>query len=133
MSPNPFIPVDKLEIKVQTLDIVIGNLGRYLKEVNDVNFIVNIQFIERIYLQNLNNSRPYAYLPNGQGLFGMDMYNWIKGDPFSGFRTLGHELSFRLDVQFLKQVFVYKRIIFELGNLDDHLEFNFQLGVGVVL
>ena len=114
-------------------EIGIGvTLGRLLKNVDKLNFIFNVQFLERIYISDNDNTNPYAYFPNGQGWFGMNVYKWTKGGPFSGFDTLGHELSFRFDIQFNKHFFAYHRIIFELGNIDDHLELNFLLGAGVI-
>ena len=83
-------------------------------------------------MKDIGNTRPYSYLPNGQGWFGMNFYGWTTGKPFSGFETLGHQVSIRFDVQFHENFFMYTKLMFELGNLDDHFEINYALGCGVI-
>ena len=61
----------------------------------------------------------------------MNFDKWTKGAPFSGFHALGSEVTIRFDEQFLPYLFIYQKIVMEMGYLnEDHLELNFVIGVG---
>ncbi len=113
-------------------DIGIGvSLGEISRSNTGFAWKMAIEYRQRFYLRDLANTDPYSYLPNGQGWFGMDIGKWTKGNPFSGFRALGYELSFRIDEQILPYLFFYQKVIIELGDPnEDHHEFNFKIGVG---
>lgn len=113
-------------------DIGIGvSLGNISRSNTGFAWKMAIEYRQRFYLMDLGNTDPYSYTPNGQGWFGMDMGKWVKGNPFSGFRALGYELSFRVDEQILPYLFLYQKIIIEMGDPnEDHHEFNFKIGVG---
>jgi|GEM_PF-268683 len=109
------------------IGVSLGNIDR-----NNTGFAwkMAIEYRQRFYLQDFGNTDPYSYLPNGQGWFGMNFDKWATGKPFSGFDSLGYELSVRVDEQFLPYLFTYQKIIAEIN--DDHYEFNFQIGVGAM-
>ncbi len=95
-------------------------------------FSVTFEWLERFYLQNLNNRHPYTLAPNGQGWFGLDVYRFTKGKPFPGFRALSQVLSLRLDEQVSRNFFMYQKVIAELADQDsEHHEFDLQIGMGV--
>ncbi len=50
----------------------------------------------RSYLRDRDNSRPYDSF-NGQGLMGINMAKWFKGDPLSGYRSTSYIFAFRFD------------------------------------
>jgi tetratricopeptide (TPR) repeat protein len=116
-------------------EIGIGmTLGTIDKNTNKTAFVFSVEFIERFYLENIDNDDPYTSLPNGQGLFGMDKSKWLKGAPFSGFKAFGHVLGVKVEEKVKDSAFLYQKIIIEIGDLDeDHHEFCLQLGAGMIL
>ena len=87
-----------------------------------------IEFVEKIYTENLQNTNPYG-LFNGQGFMGMDGSKWFKGSPFSGYKAMGHQLSLIGEEGVNNTIILYQKFIFEMGDLSqDHHEFNFQMG-----
>lgn len=110
-----------------TLGATISILNKNLKPVVDF----SIEFTERLYMRNLMNSDPYAFIGNGQGWFGMNISKWVTGAPFQGFWGNSHGISLRVDEYFDNYVFLYEKFIFELSSqVSDHSEINFQVGVG---
>ena len=96
------------------------------------NFIFTAMLTERIYLENLNNTKPFSFA-NGQGWFGVDARRWFKGAPLSGTKTLTHVLSFKVDERIASHVFLYQKIAFEIATTkQSHEECSLQLGVGGV-
>ncbi len=112
------------------LGVTLGNIAGSDKGIN---LSLSIEFRERFYLRDLENDDPYSMF-NGQGWFGANSDKWLKGDPFSGFRAFGHELSFRLDEKINRYFFIYQKFIIEMGDLsEDHHEFNLLFGAGAML
>ncbi len=108
-------------------------LGKISSETNKVNIAFSIEFRELFYLMDLNNKNPYTKKPNGQGYFGMNSSKWLKGDPFSGYRSTSHQFSIRIDERTSKNFFLYQKVIIEMASQNEnHNEFNLQLGVGAV-
>jgi tetratricopeptide (TPR) repeat protein len=107
------------------LGVTLGDIS-----INNTGFAwaLTIEFRQRFYLESLEEDNPYTKVPNGQGWFGMDLGQWTKGEPFSGFRTSGSEISFRVDEQFISNMFVYQKLIVEMN--EEVQEFNFQMGAG---
>ena len=106
------------------------SLGMFGKSSSRKNFALTLEFIERLYMQDLNNDDPYSF-GNGQGWFGMNTEEWFKGDPFSGYYTSGHVFSVRVDEYAADHIFLYQKLSFELtGGEGDHNELNLLLGVG---
>ncbi len=110
------------------LGVTIGRLAKSGK----YDFKFTIEFIEKLYYEDHNNSRPYDAL-NGQGFFGFNSDKWYRGDPMSSFRTMGSSLGFRVDEKLVKNVFLYQKITFEMGNQSiSHYELDFTLGMGLI-
>jgi tetratricopeptide (TPR) repeat protein len=108
------------------------SLGRLLRSNNKMDFIFSVEFILRMYLQDLNNDNPYTRVPNGQGYFGLNTSKWLKGDAFSGYHAMSYVLAFRVDEEITSFLYLYQKFIVEIGDQsEDHHEFNFQLGLGV--
>jgi len=106
-------------------------LGGLTKSTGDFNLSLTIEYLQKFYFEDLNNDKPYSIVPNGQGWFGMNFSKWLEGDPFSGFSALTSQLSVKVEEQIIKHLFLYQKVIIEIGDLNaDHHEFNFQIGVG---
>lgn len=116
-------------------EIGVGmTLGQVSKTTNKINYSFSVEFTERFYLENLDNDDPYSSLPNGQGVFGMDKGKWLKGSPFSGFKAFGHVLGLRVDEQLKENIFLYQKLIIEIGDMDvGHHEFSLVIGAGYIL
>lgn len=105
-----------------------ASLNKYSEETKREFLTFSLEFIEKFYMRNLNNTHPYKVF-NGQGWFGMDSSNWFKGRPISGFYTLGHVLGFRIDEQLNEYISLYQKFSIELaGDEGDHNEFSLLLG-----
>jgi len=92
----------------------------------------SIEFTEKFFLKNLNNSNPYGLL-NGQGFFGIDKKGWKEGSPFSGFWALSQTVGIKAEEKINEMIFIYQKLILEIGDLgEDHHEFNLQLGIGAI-
>ncbi len=106
------------------------NIGKYtaIRYLNYLN--LNAEFYERFYMRDLNNDKPYKFA-NGQGWFGLNAGKWLQGDPFSGYRCLGHVLSIGAEEGINRFLFLYQKIMLEIvDRKEDHNEYNFLLGVG---
>jgi hypothetical protein len=115
-------------------EVAVGVSFNKFNDVTKEKFLVfTVEFLERIYLRNLNNDKPYD-VANGQGMFGIDAKNWIKGRPFSGYYTNSHSLLFRVDEIVTKNAFVYQKIGYEMNTgRGTNNEFSLMLGAGVLL
>lgn len=112
-----------------TLGVRLGKLNRLS---NKFHIAFSVELTQRMYLNDMNNTNPYSIVPNGQGWFGLNISQWISGDPFSGYDSTGVELAFRVDEQFNKNFFLYQKIIIEIGDFSkDHHELNFVIGLGI--
>ncbi|MCP4134186.1 MAG: tetratricopeptide repeat protein [bacterium] len=112
--------------------VTLGNMGSI---ANKVNMKLTIEFIQRFYLKNSGNTKPYSVF-NGQGFMGMDFNKWMQGDPFSGFRGTSSSLNVQVNEEISKNFFLYQKVLIEISEMSgdsNHHEFNFQLGVGVTL
>jgi tetratricopeptide (TPR) repeat protein len=106
-------------------------LDKLLERTDEIQLSVSIEWIERFYLRSLMNKNPYTLLPNGQGLFGLNLDKYTKGKPFSGFRALSHVFGVRFEEQLTRNFFMYQKIILELTDQKaDHHEFNLKVGMG---
>ena len=115
-------------------DIGIGvTLGTLSRKSSRREIAFSIEFIERFYLRDLENDKPYKIF-NGQRFFGINSSKWLKGSPFSGFRALSQVLGFRVDEQINNVLFLYQKAIIEMGDPDeDHHEFNLRIGAGIII
>ncbi|MGL4370529.1 MAG: tetratricopeptide repeat protein [Spirochaetota bacterium] len=85
---------------------------------------------EKMYLKNLDNTRPYKFA-NGQGFFGMDAYNWFKGNPFSGVQTFSTVFSVYIEEQVIPHMFLYQKVSVEMVSKSQRAnDFCLQLGIG---
>jgi tetratricopeptide (TPR) repeat protein len=114
-------------------ELAVGfSFNKYNDVTREKSLIVTIEFIERLYLRNLNNSDPYD-LANGQSMFGIDSKNWLKGRPFSGYYSNSHSLLLRVDEMLTRNAFVYQKIGYEMNTgRGDHNEITLLLGAGAV-
>ncbi len=106
-------------------------LGRYDKETGKRYLSVTVGLTERMYTMDLLNDEPYKQFGNGQGWFGINTDRWLDGAPFSGFRSLSHVLSVRVEEPVSKNFFLYQKLMLEIvDGAEDHHEIAFQAGVG---
>lgn len=93
-------------------------------------WLVKGELIERVYLQNFGNKRPYAMF-NGQGLMGLDRYNWFKGDPLSGINTMSTGFTVTFEERPIPNFFTYQTVGAEFVRKNQRgNDFFFTLGVG---
>ena len=105
----------------------LGNLDDKSKKI-PLRFTIG--FTEKFFLRDIGNNEPYDYI-NGQGFFGINTSGWLKGSPFSGFYALSHAVSIKGEERINEMLFLYQKIIFEMGDLrKDHHELVFQIGAG---
>jgi tetratricopeptide (TPR) repeat protein len=111
------------------LGITLNNL---LDRRDGVQLAVSVELIERFYLRDLMNKKPYTLAPNGQGWFGLNVSKFTKGKPFSGFHAFSQVVGLRLEEQLSRSFFMYQKFILELADQNsDHHEFNLRIGMGV--
>jgi hypothetical protein len=94
-------------------------------------FTLSFELTEKLYYLDVNNPEPYKFA-NGQGMFGVNRSKWFRGDPLSGFETVGHvvRLGFREDVS--GNIFVYQNFIAEFVSPSRRgHDFLFQFGLGL--
>ncbi|MBP7734669.1 MAG: tetratricopeptide repeat protein [Spirochaetes bacterium] len=112
------------------LGLTFGNLVKH--DDGSELLSLTVEWLERFYLENLNNTHPYTLAPNGQGWFGLDVYRFTKGKPFPGFKALSQVISLRLNESFTRNFFMYQKFIAEVADQDsEHHEFNIQIGMGI--
>jgi len=113
---------------IYEIEIAI-TMAKYAKKKTTPHLRFTIGFIERFYMMNLDNDKPYKPA-NGQGWFGADADKWLEGDPFSGFRAPSHIFFIRAEEQIIDHLFVYQKLTFELADSENRNEIILQLGVG---
>jgi tetratricopeptide (TPR) repeat protein len=93
-------------------------------------YVIRFDIIERMYLENYNDKRPYAFM-NGQGIFGLDAYQWFKGKPMSGIKTFTTGFSLYAEERLVPRFFVYQRLTAEIvGKKQYGNDFCFTFGMG---
>jgi hypothetical protein len=93
-------------------------------------YVVHLDMTERMYLKNLDNTKPYSFL-NGQGIFGLDAYHWFKGNPMSGINTFSTGFSVHVEERIIPRFFLYQKFIMEFVTHHQRGDdFCFVLGVG---
>jgi tetratricopeptide (TPR) repeat protein len=105
--------------------LTLGNKGAILgKDVN-----VTIELGKRVYLQKLNNTKPYNTM-NGMGYFGFDKSHH-NGKYFSGYRATSNIFSFSADEAIHENIFIYQKLNVEfVDRHNKHSEFSLTFGVG---
>jgi len=113
-------------------ELALGlTLGRYDKTTGERFLSVTVGITERLYMMDLLNDEPYKNFGNGQGWFGINTDKWMKGAPFSGFRSLAHIFSVKVEEPVSKYFFLYQKLMFEVvDGAEDHHEIALQIGVG---
>lgn len=76
-------------------------------------YVVRLDITERMYLENLANERPYSYM-NGQGMFGLDGYQWFKGKPMSGIKTFSTAFSCYVEERIIPRFFLFQKASVEI-------------------
>jgi tetratricopeptide (TPR) repeat protein len=93
-------------------------------------YVVRLDVTERMYLENLDNTRPYSYL-NGQGMFGFDGYHWFKGKPMSGIKTFSTAVSCYVEERVVPRFFLFQKLSAEIvGKKARGNDFCMTFGVG---
>jgi hypothetical protein len=111
--------------------IYIFSLGLSLNDNPSSKTVFRADIIERMYLANRNNTRPYSFM-NGQGWFGLDAYNWFKGDPMSGISAFTTGLSLYAEERVAPHLFLYQRLTAEFVGKNQYADdFCFTMGAGV--
>jgi len=113
-------------------ELALGlTLGRYDKTSGERFLSVTVGITERMYMMDLLNDEPYKNFGNGQGWFGINTDKWMKGAPFSGFRSLAHIFSVKVEEPVSQYFFLYQKLMFEVvDGAEDHHEIALQIGVG---
>jgi tetratricopeptide (TPR) repeat protein len=105
-------------------------LGVAINDNPSSSYVVHLDITERMYLQNLNNTKPYSFM-NGQGVFGLDAYHWFKGNPMSGIKTFSTGFSFHIEERVMPRFFLFQKILMEFVTKSQRgHDFCFVLGVG---
>ncbi|HEY1406200.1 MAG TPA: tetratricopeptide repeat protein [Spirochaetota bacterium] len=111
--------------------IYLFSMGLSFNDYLSSKFVFRADIIERMYLKNNNNKRPYAFM-NGQGWFGLDAYHWFRGDPMSGIKTCTTGFSLYAEERPAPHFYLFQRITAEfVGKNQRGDDFCFTLGVGV--
>jgi tetratricopeptide (TPR) repeat protein len=93
-------------------------------------YVVRLDVTERMYLENLANKRPYSYM-NGQGMFGLDGYQWFKGKPMSGVKTFSTAFSCYVEERIIPRFFLFQKISAEIvGKKSRGNDFCITFGIG---
>lgn len=93
-------------------------------------FTAKVFLIERLYMKDLNNDKPYDYF-NGQGLFGFNRNKWYKGDPISGYDSHSHIIKGEFIEKAGDNFRFYQNAHLEIIDLSDlRFEFAFEVGIG---
>jgi len=105
--------------------LTLGNKGALLgKDVN-----VTVELGKRVYLQKLNNTKPYNTV-NGMGYFGFDLGH-TNGKYFSGYHAISNIFSFSADESIHDNIFIFQKLNVEfVDRHNNHNEFSLTLGVG---
>lgn len=97
----------------------------------DSKFVFKALLTERLYMEDLDNDKPYEYL-NGQGFLGLNRYKWYKGDPMSGYSSLAHVFTMKFEERPSKNFRLYQNVIVELVDTSkERHEFVFEGGAGI--
>lgn len=131
MSINDFYYFNNPAKTSNYFGVYIFSLGLSFNDKPSSKVVFRGDIIERMYLSNRNNKRPYSFM-NGQGWFGLDAYNWFKGDPMSGVDTFTTGFSLYAEERFAPHVFLYQRLNAEfVGKNRYGDDFCFTMGAGV--
>ena len=105
-------------------------LGVAINDNPASSYVVRLDITERMYLENLDNTKPYAFM-NGQGMFGLDAYHWFKGSPMSGIKTFSTGFSVHVEERIIPRFFLYQKFLMEFVTKKQRGDdFCFVLGVG---
>jgi len=91
---------------------------------------IRFDITEKMYLENLNNERPYKF-GNGQGVFGLDAYQWLKGKPLSGIKTFSTGFSIYVEEHPIPHLYFYQKVYAEFVRANQRAnDFCLTIGVG---
>lgn len=105
--------------------LTIGSKGAAMgKDMN-----TTIEIGKRVYLRDLQNTRPYSRL-NGQGYLGISKKK-SRGTYIPGYHGTSNMFSFRTEETVTKNVFLSQKLMMEFTDRNvDHYEIAIQLGAG---
>ncbi len=94
----------------------------------DSPFIVEAGVVEKYYTEDYNNKNPYSFL-NGQGYFGINKDKWVRGDPVSGFKTIGQVIFGKMEHKLGKNFYLHEKLMIELV-MPSQKEYDISVEIG---